>query len=312
LTKAATVFISYLAHHANELTQKKTVGPHDVLKALQEIEMAGVMELGQVGADGRVGGRLERELEVFERVVRGKRKGYREKVKKRESGTASGALNEPMEGEDVDEEEGGKRAGVGGEPEAKRARLDDGEDRSGVQQAGPANGKPLTAHPNHHHQSQQYPSFMPPPPPPPPTTASTTKGAPAPLSRNHDTVPAHAALATDVDDAAAASDENEDEAEIDEEDGEEEEQNGEDDEEEDEETEGQVDDDDDNDEDEDDDDDDDLDGVRGDRSGQEVDDDDDDDDEGEEDDLHEYGPDDQLRRDMNGAREGDEEDEESD
>ncbi len=48
--------------------------------------MAQVMGLGAVGEDGKVGGRLERELEVWETVVRGKRKGYREKVKQRESG----------------------------------------------------------------------------------------------------------------------------------------------------------------------------------------------------------------------------------
>jgi len=79
------VFISYLTHHANEQTSKKTIGPQDVIKALSEIEMSGVMGLGAAGKDGRLGARLEKELEAYEEIVRGKRKGYRDKVKARES-----------------------------------------------------------------------------------------------------------------------------------------------------------------------------------------------------------------------------------
>ena len=122
LTKAASVFISYLASHANELTQKKTIGPQDVIKALEEIEMSGVMGLGVMGSDGRVGGRLERELEIWESVVRGKRKGYRDKVKARESGAGSteGGSNEV--GNDIDasmlEDEDGERL-------AKRIRVEE-------------------------------------------------------------------------------------------------------------------------------------------------------------------------------------------
>jgi len=113
LTKAATVFISYLASHANELTTRKTIGPLDVLAAVKEIEMDKVMGIGQVAADGIVGGRLEREISVFEGVVRGKRKGYREKVKARESaqGVATG------EGD--------------GERDAKRAKVEGREGASG-------------------------------------------------------------------------------------------------------------------------------------------------------------------------------------
>jgi hypothetical protein len=130
------VFISYLASHSNEVTTKKTIGPQDVLKAIQEIEMGGVMGLGEVGTDGKVGGRLERELEVWETVVRGKRKGYREKVKQRESGVGPGSSEnggeERKEGEDDR-----------GEPEAKRARVEEGggeEGKSGPQGAGRAEG----------------------------------------------------------------------------------------------------------------------------------------------------------------------------
>lgn len=127
------MFISYLASHSNEVTTKKTIGPQDVLKAIQEIEMGGVMGLGEVGADGKVGGRLERELEVWETVVRGKRKGYREKVKQRESGVGPGSSEngdgERKEGEDDR-----------GEPEAKRARVDE-EGMSGPEGTGRAEGR---------------------------------------------------------------------------------------------------------------------------------------------------------------------------
>lgn len=92
------MFISYLASTANEQTTKKTIGPNDVLSALREMELGGIMEL-----DGREGGgRLERELEAWESVVKGKRRGYREKVKGRQSGV-----------------------GEGEEPEAKRVRVDE-------------------------------------------------------------------------------------------------------------------------------------------------------------------------------------------
>ncbi|KAG9786654.1 hypothetical protein ABEF93_004703 [Exophiala dermatitidis] len=105
IAKSATVFISYLAHHANEQTTKKTIGPQDVLKALKEIEMDGVMELGAVGKDGRLGGRLERELEAYEEILQRKRKGYRDKMKARESLAADGDDEAEM-----------------GEPSSKKAR----------------------------------------------------------------------------------------------------------------------------------------------------------------------------------------------
>lgn len=117
LAKSATVFISYLAHHANEQTTKKTIGPQDVLKALREIEMAGVMDLGAVGTDGRLGGRLEREMEAHEEILKGKRKGYRDKVKARESAGGDGAGEE-------DEGDGVER----GEPSSKKARRMSEED----------------------------------------------------------------------------------------------------------------------------------------------------------------------------------------
>ena len=108
LTKSATVFISYLASTANEQRPNaKTITPQDVMDALREIEMGGVMELGKEGG----GGRLERELAVFEEVIKGKRKGYREKVKARESAVSAAGT-----------EGGSGEAKERGEPEAKKAR----------------------------------------------------------------------------------------------------------------------------------------------------------------------------------------------
>ena len=120
LSKSATVFISYLAAHANELTTRKTISPADVLKAVAETELGGVMGLGQIGKDGRTGGRLERELEVFEEAVKGKRKGYREKVKKKDSVGDTTGVTEDAEGLEQDER---------GEPTAKKARRTSGQGR---------------------------------------------------------------------------------------------------------------------------------------------------------------------------------------
>lgn len=113
LTKSATVFISLLAAEANSLTERKTIQSADVIKALGEIEMADVMGLGVLGADGKRGGRVEREVEKWEGDVRGKRRGYREKVRARESGVTESNLGDTtMEVED-------------GEQEFKRARIDE-------------------------------------------------------------------------------------------------------------------------------------------------------------------------------------------
>jgi hypothetical protein len=93
LTKSATVFISHLAAHANEQSFRKTINVQDVLSALKEVELDGLMEVGKVDADGKATGRLEREVEMYERLVGEKRKGYRERVKARnqdQNGNANG------------------------------------------------------------------------------------------------------------------------------------------------------------------------------------------------------------------------------
>ncbi|GIJ83971.1 hypothetical protein Asppvi_002803 [Aspergillus pseudoviridinutans] len=62
IQKAATVFVSYLASHANEATLKRTVTPADVFAALSELELEAFQP------------RLEKELEAFTELKAGKRK----------------------------------------------------------------------------------------------------------------------------------------------------------------------------------------------------------------------------------------------
>ncbi|OAL39889.1 hypothetical protein AYO20_00801 [Fonsecaea nubica] len=124
LTRSATVFISYLAHHANEQSQlrhKKTLGVQDVMAALKEIEFANVMDLGAVGKDGRTGGRLERQVEVYEEIIGKKRRGYREKVKARESG--GGAADGDEDAEDRGEPSNKKIRRTSAEEEDEEERM---------------------------------------------------------------------------------------------------------------------------------------------------------------------------------------------
>ncbi|KFY72437.1 hypothetical protein V499_07396, partial [Pseudogymnoascus sp. VKM F-103] len=72
MTKSATVFVGYLAAHANEYAQaanRKTVAPADVLRALEDLEF------------GEFRPRLERELEVFSENAARKRAGAAKKKK---------------------------------------------------------------------------------------------------------------------------------------------------------------------------------------------------------------------------------------
>lgn len=85
LTKAASVFVSHIASTADERTVKKTIAPQDVLGAINECEFDLFAQ------------RVEQELTQWEEVVRGKRRGYREKVKARESG--QGAQQDEEDGE---------------------------------------------------------------------------------------------------------------------------------------------------------------------------------------------------------------------
>ncbi|KAL1954476.1 hypothetical protein VTO42DRAFT_1152 [Malbranchea cinnamomea] len=66
ISKAATVFVSYLSSHANEETQKKTITPQDVLSALSEIEFDSFRA------------RLEKELAAYTEAAAKKRNGKRD------------------------------------------------------------------------------------------------------------------------------------------------------------------------------------------------------------------------------------------
>ena len=93
-----------------------------MLKALKEIELEGVMGLGAVGKDGRTGGRLERELELYEQELMQRRKGARDrKTNKARESTGTGIDG----GDEAEESERG-------EPSNKRARRmevdEDGDD----------------------------------------------------------------------------------------------------------------------------------------------------------------------------------------
>lgn len=97
LTKAASVFVSHIASTADERTVKKTVAPQDVIGAIKECEF-------DIFAQ-----RVEQELTLWEEVVRGKRRGYREKVKARESGQGA------HQGDEDGEREGKRRKRENGE-----------------------------------------------------------------------------------------------------------------------------------------------------------------------------------------------------
>ncbi|KAH8594312.1 histone-fold-containing protein [Bisporella sp. PMI_857] len=93
MTKSATVFINYLASHANDhaaSANRKTIAPQDVLKALDELEFPDFKP------------RLEAELAKFNENQTDKRNAYRKKVA---SEKASGKPASDNEGEH--EEAGG-------------------------------------------------------------------------------------------------------------------------------------------------------------------------------------------------------------
>ncbi|OJD18826.1 hypothetical protein AJ78_01158 [Emergomyces pasteurianus Ep9510] len=67
ISKAATVFVSYLSSHANEETEKKTITPQDVFAALSQIEFDAFLP------------RLERELAVYTEATAQKRRGKKDR-----------------------------------------------------------------------------------------------------------------------------------------------------------------------------------------------------------------------------------------
>ncbi|KAL2067197.1 hypothetical protein VTL71DRAFT_1621 [Oculimacula yallundae] len=106
-TKSATVFVNYLASHANEhasAANRKTIGPQDVFNALEDLEFPDFRN------------RLEAELAKFNEVQTDKRNAYRSKVANKSASSGGQAEGETQEDGD-------------GRPAAKKARLDkDGEE----------------------------------------------------------------------------------------------------------------------------------------------------------------------------------------
>ncbi|KAF3483235.1 uncharacterized protein GIQ15_02559 [Arthroderma uncinatum] len=70
ILKAATVFVSYISSHANDMTDKKTLTPQDVLAALTEVEL------------GDFRPHLEKQLKAYTAIMENKR----ESKKKGKSG----------------------------------------------------------------------------------------------------------------------------------------------------------------------------------------------------------------------------------
>jgi len=93
--------------------------------------MGPLMGIGEIGPDGRRGGQLERELEMWESAVKGKRKGYRDKIKARESG-----VSDAVNGEDGQDDERG-------EPDMKRARMDVDDSAEASQRHANGNGNAM-------------------------------------------------------------------------------------------------------------------------------------------------------------------------
>ncbi|KAH7383606.1 histone-fold-containing protein [Cadophora sp. MPI-SDFR-AT-0126] len=104
-TKSATVFVNYLATHANEhasASNRKTINPQDVFMALEDLEFPDFRN------------RLEAELAKFNEVQTDKRNAYRSKVANKAAG--SGEQGEDDAHQDRD-----------GRPAAKKVRLEGGE-----------------------------------------------------------------------------------------------------------------------------------------------------------------------------------------
>ncbi|KZL63707.1 cbf nf-y family transcription factor, partial [Colletotrichum incanum] len=83
MSKSATVFINYLASHANEITvnaNKKTVSAEDVFKALDDIEFGFLREP------------LEQEFAKYNQIQSAKRNNYRQKVAAKKGGSAAAGV----------------------------------------------------------------------------------------------------------------------------------------------------------------------------------------------------------------------------
>ncbi|KAJ2508468.1 hypothetical protein GGI11_006078 [Coemansia sp. RSA 2049] len=115
VTKAATVFVSYIAATANDCAREgghKTVMASDVFKALEAVGLADFID------------RLQAELAAHAAIVREKKERAKQKGEQEEDGGEDGEDGEgEEEDEDVDVDEGNE-AVDGAEPAAAAAGLD--------------------------------------------------------------------------------------------------------------------------------------------------------------------------------------------
>ncbi|KAL7807865.1 histone-fold-containing protein [Trichoderma gracile] len=113
LSKSATVFISYLASHANENTVaagKKTILPADVFKALDDTEFSFLK------------GPLEAEFAKFNAIQTEKRTSYRQKVRASKHGPSGGGGDDTDMADTTMASEASASSTSG--PRAKKARVD--------------------------------------------------------------------------------------------------------------------------------------------------------------------------------------------
>jgi len=116
MTKSATVFVNYLATHANEHAQRssrKTIAPQDVFLALDDLEFPDFKP------------RLEAELAKFVELQTDKRNTYRKKVA---ADKAAGKAGSPPPGEEesfLEGDDGEGQMDRDGQPAAKKARMDE-------------------------------------------------------------------------------------------------------------------------------------------------------------------------------------------
>ncbi|KAF5674078.1 dna polymerase epsilon subunit d [Fusarium heterosporum] len=114
LSQSTTVFINYLASHANENTVnagKKTISPADVFKALEETEFGFLKES------------LEAEFAKFNAIQTEKRTSYRQKVRAKKS---DGADTDMPDTSHVETDMDGDTTLASAGPHAKRARVEPG------------------------------------------------------------------------------------------------------------------------------------------------------------------------------------------
>ncbi|KAL2875364.1 hypothetical protein SGCOL_009406 [Colletotrichum sp. CLE4] len=115
--KSATVFINYLASHANEITTnagKKTVSAEDVFKALDDIEFGFLREP------------LEQEFAKYTQIQNAKRTNYRNKVAAKKGGAgAAGTTSADVSLLSNPDDSVMTVASTDTAPRSKKARVDD-------------------------------------------------------------------------------------------------------------------------------------------------------------------------------------------